>query len=294
MGAAWDAWLADDSAAGLNLDFRRFGAGAGLESCPVLEDIFAGSGQAEALMQALASQLCKVMADRPFAHPPFRHGFKGSASSLLLAKSGRAQLLLQAREPGEYLYPAACFTHSLRYEAVLAGCGKGVIARICGGQDAIRYCDEEVRLQRGVRLAFDCASESMLVTEVDRRLVTLRLEKTAADPRPGREYCRTSGRLLQQAAGSLATSRREMMTALLGRMHRSDAAPVLADMAHREKDESLRWQALRECLALDSARGFCALSAIARNPQDTLSAAAGALRAQLVEAHPQLLELERN
>jgi hypothetical protein len=50
----------------------------------------------------------------------------------------------------------------------------------------------------------------------------------------------------------------------------------------------LRWQAVRECLALDTARGFALLSRIAADPADDLSTSAGALRAQLVETYPQL------
>ncbi|MGB3379361.1 MAG: hypothetical protein WBA55_11395, partial [Allopontixanthobacter sediminis] len=68
-------------------------------------------------------------------------------------------------------------------------------------------------------------------------------------------------------------------------------APVLADMARRGSDH-LRWQALCECLALDTATGFSALCVIARDAGDTLSDRASSLRAQLIEAHPQLAEFE--
>jgi hypothetical protein len=50
----------------------------------------------------------------------------------------------------------------------------------------------------------------------------------------------------------------------------------------------LRWQALRECLALDTLAGFRALTAVATACDDPLAGAAGALRAQLVETYPQL------
>jgi hypothetical protein len=82
-----------------------------------------------------------------------------------------------------------------------------------------------------------------------------------------------------------------MMLAVLGRMGRADAAPALAEMA-RDGCEHVRWQAVRECLALDTAEGFRTLAAIARDPADSLAAQAGTLRAQLLEAHPQLAILE--
>lgn len=53
----------------------------------------------------------------------------------------------------------------------------------------------------------------------------------------------------------------------------------------------LRWQALRECLGLDSGAGFAALTGIAQRSDDPLAAPAGALRAQLLEAYPQLAEV---
>lgn len=269
-----------------------WGEGAALEDCPALEQIFTAPGKAEDLMQALACHFSKAIAANPLGHPPFRNSFDGYGSTLQLAKSGRAQLLLQAREPGSYSAQAATFSDNLRYDAVLAGQARGRIVSIHGPEGNLRFCEEEIALGRGARLAFDCTSEMLLAEEVEKRLVTLRLVQAAAQPRPVREYCRHTGSLLHRTAGKLSSSRREMMTALLGRMGRADAAPVLAGLAMRAGEDSLRWQALRECLALDTAQGFTALATIARDASDPLGASAGALRAQLLEAHPQLRELE--
>jgi hypothetical protein len=75
-------------------------------------------------------------------------------------------------------------------------------------------------------------------------------------------------------------------------MGRKEAAPTMAEIARGAGSDGLRWQALREALALDTAVGFRALSVLARAPDDPLAMPAGALRAQLVEAHPELLSLE--
>jgi hypothetical protein len=98
--------------------------------------------------------------------------------------------------------------------------------------------------------------------------------------------------VVHRASGDLAASRSEMMLTVLGRMGHAAAAPEMASLAREPGEPSLRWQALRECLALDTTAGFAALLAIARAADDPLCAAAGALRAQLVETHPQLLALE--
>ena len=292
MKAATDCWREEAGMADAMAQFAQFGAGAALEQCPALEEIFLGQGRAEAMTGSLIAHFCSAIAANPLGHPPFRNAFDGRTSTLLLAKSGRAQLLLQSREPGQYSYACANFTDALRYDATLAGSANADILRIHGPREQVAFTAEPIALEQGVRLAFDCNTEILLTHTVERRLVTLRLLQTAENPQAGREYSRESGQLLHQSAGTLATSRREMMAALLGRMGRTEAAPVLADMALAEGDMSLRWQALRECLALDTAQGFAALLRMARDPRDPLSGNAAALHAQLCDQHPELRSLE--
>ncbi len=292
MKAAWDGWKESDDVASALSEFVKMGDGTPLEKCPSLEEIFTGQGKAEELTSALISHFSKAISGNPLGQPPFRNGYDGKSSTLLLAKSGSAQLLLQSREPGEYAQPCANYIHSLRYDATLAGRADATIARTYGSKEQVEFHDEAVALRAGVRLAFDCSSEALLVERVEKRLVTLRLLQGAKRPEPGREYCRKTGELLHQSAGSLATSRREMMVALLGRMERAEAAPTFSQIATQGEDDSLRWQAVRECLALDTVEGFTTLCNLSRDSVDPLADTAGALRAQLIEAHPQLRALE--
>ena len=76
-------------------------------------------------------------------------------------------------------------------------------------------------------------------------------------------------------------------------MGRSDAAPLLAAMAEEQGGTGMRWQALRECLGLDSALGFAALRTIAQRSGDPLAVPAGALAAQLLEQYPELAGVDR-
>lgn len=80
------------------------------------------------------------------------------------------------------------------------------------------------------------------------------------------------------------------MVTLLGAMGRSDAAPLLADLACGEGAEALRWQALRQGLALDSEIGFGAVSAVSNRPEDPLSQAASDLKLRLEHAYPALIK----
>ena len=132
----------------------------------------------------------------------------------------------------------------------------------------------------------------MLLRRIAGSLVSLKLQRRAAGCGETREYDLADGTLVHQAAGTARDSRLELAATLLGRMGRSDAAPALADLATEPGSASLRWQALRECLGLDTATGFAALCRIAADAADPLAAPAGALRARLVEQHPQLATLQ--
>lgn len=290
MAAAGDEWRREPAVAVMLAELERFGAGEPLETCPALDAAFIDREAAGDLAASLCGHFAGLLAQEPFGHPPFRHGFDGKVSTLLLASAGRAQLILHAREPGSYDHTSAGFSDALRYEAVLAGSAHARIVRL-GGMPAT-ISTESLKLAPSARLALDLSCEALQVLRVERRLVALRLHRLDAAPRPSREYSLGDGALLHQAASDIRTSRQEMMLALLGRMERREAAPEIAALAREPGDDSLRWQALRECLALDTAEGFRALRDVARCAGDPLAAPAGALRAQLVEAHPQLLALE--
>lgn len=290
---AKEDWAREPGASELLAELEAYGRGAPFESCPVLEAIFTGKGEAERLMDALSRHYCKAMAANPIGHPPFRNGFDGMASSILLARCERAQLMLQAREPGDMHNAGYVFSDATRFDAVLAGeAGARIVRKISEQDGQARFAEEAVTLRPGQRYAFDLSSEALVIDKVSRRLVVLRLMRTAAEPQPGREYCATSGRMLHQSAATIAISRQETIVALLGRMGRTDAAPAIADLARSSGDMSLRWQAVREALALDTATGFALLVEIARRADDPLAHQAGALRARLVETYPELVRLE--
>lgn len=287
------AWNAEDNAAQLLEEVEIYGAGAALQQCPTLEGVFTGELEAERLMGLLAKHYCTAIAANPLGHPPFRNGYNGVGSSILLARSGRAQLILQAREPGETESLSYTFFDATRFDAVLAGeADARIVRKISADLNTAETSQETLSLRQGNRIALDLTSEALIVDRVQRRLVVLRLLRTEENPEATREYCAKTGRFLLQSAGDIAISRLEGIIALLGRMDRTEAAPYIGRIALAEGDTSLRWQAIREVLALDSGEGFPTLCTIARRADDPLAAKAGALRAQLLETYPQLASLE--
>lgn len=293
MGRARDAWRGDPGAAALIADFESYGAGLPMADCPTLQRVFTAPGEAERLLRLLSQHYCSALAANPLGHPTFRHSFDGVISSLLLARAGRAQLLLQAREPGQTNPRSHIFADATMHDAFVAGSGTARLVRMLpDGARGPKFTSESLELAAGSRVAIDLSREALVIENVSRRLVMVRLVRQAECPAPGREYDIESGELIGQSAAEIATSRQEAILTLLGRMGRTEAAPEAARIALDRGDISLRWLALRECLALDSGEGFAALSRIARRRGDPLAANAGALRAQLLESYPQLAKVE--
>lgn len=289
MAAASARWRATPGCAHVLADFERYAGGAPLRQCAALQDVFGDRESAPRLVAALTRALCAALARDPFGHPPFRHGSDRGTATLLLAGRGTAQLVLLACEPGRRSFDVVTFSDGERGEAVLAG---EASARLVHRRDGNgRLTARPLALGPGARLALDLREQALQVLAIERRLVLLRLQRSARDPGPAREYDLSSGAVLRQAAGDIRTSRHEMMLALLGRMRCAEAAPVMAAIAREPGDASLRWQALRECLALDTAAGFAALGELAGAMQDPLAPSARALHAQLLAAHPDLAAL---
>ncbi len=285
MVAACDAWRAEARIAPVFADLRKYGGGAALPECASLGRLFAPGAEAEDFVGRFCAAYTRALLGEPLGQLPFRHDFDGALSTLLLGRSGAAQLTLTSLEPGEYEAASVTFSDGQGHDAIIAGAAQA--REIRRGQDGA-LAHREMRLEAGRRLTFEFSRRVLLVSRIERRLVTLRLQRAAAVPGPVREYALADGAPLKQAAGAIRDSRHEMMLALLGRMKRGEAAPVMAEIARESGPESLRWEALREALALDTAQGFAALCAVSRSPLDPLAASAGALRAQLIEAHPRL------
>ena len=289
MVVAADAWRAEARVAPILADLVRYGSGAELAACPSLARLFDSGTEGARFAGRFCAVYSASLMDQPFGQLPFRHGFDGALSTLLLARAGNAQLALTALEPGDYHAASVTFSDAVRHDAVVAG---EAWARATRRSPDGLLVHREIRVEPECRLTLDLSHEALFVSRVERRLVTLRLHRAAAEPDTMREYRLADGALLQQAAGAIRHSRQEMMLALLGRMKRREAAPLMAEIAVRQGPDSLRWEALREALALDTAQGFAALCRLARSPLDPLAVPAGGLRAQLIEAHPRLRAFE--
>ncbi|HOB14624.1 MAG TPA: hypothetical protein PKN09_10295 [Novosphingobium sp.] len=294
IGAVYETWRRAGLAAGLDTEMAAFAEGAVLEDLPMLAALFAPEGDsARRLVMDLVERLLAQLAGDPLGQAPLRYSADDAIASLVLARHDTATLLLQSVEgSGLARRPApvsVSFAAVETYERVLAGTGLARRVTITGQRSAAAQLrGQDTTLAPGPvhhRIGLD---QTQFLLSVPGSLVTLKLQRRTASAIATREYRLSDGALVHQSAGTPRESRLELAAALLGRMGRSDAAPLLAAMAEEEAGEGLRWQALRECLALDTAHGFALLCRIAARADDPLAAPAGALRAQLLETYPQL------
>lgn len=292
-----DAWRTSPHHQALEAELAKFAHGTALAKLPCLAGLFSpGSPSAQALIGELIAALAERLGDHPLGQVPLRSSTDGTVSNLIIASAGRAALVVQAVDGRALARRGAAetisFTPGETWENVLTGSARAELARIIGPIPGGAALDlARCELSPGQVNFRDGARESLQLCAVPTSLVTLKLQRRLTEGAISREYRRGDGSLVHQAAASARESRLELAATLLGRMGRKDAAPLLVAMAEEEGGQSLRWQALRECLGLDTASGYSTLCRIAARADDPLAAPAGALRAHLLETYPQLTEL---
>lgn len=298
MGAALERWLAAPLTASIADELTHWDAGADIEGLPLLDALFtSGDNTAQRFCDEAIAVFLAELQREALGQTPLRHYLDDTVGSVTLLRCGTTVLSLQAID-GTALarLPAAetaRFVPCETWDHVLAGSARAERMTIAG------TTPEGARLQRAAQVLGPGSVQHRIgrhtaqcLHGVDGTLVTLRLQRRTGCSDITREYALADGQLLHQSAGSPRDSRLELTAALLGRMGRSDAAPLLGAMAEERGAPSLRWQALRECLGLDTAQGFAALCRIAEDSADPLAASAGALRAQLIETYPQLTGID--
>lgn len=272
----------------------RFGDGTPLSKLPLLAALYdSDAGACRAFLNSLLPALLGVIAEQPVARSPLPFNSRDPFTTLILARSATATLTLQYVDGAALARQSAAQTISLAptemWERVVSGTAEARRVRVLAmAPDRAELDLAPVRLAAGDLRYRKGQDEALVLDRVATSLVQLRLQRRTSQTEPVREYNLEDGRLVHQATGTLRDSRLELTASLLGRMKRRDAAPMLAAIAHEHGPDSVRWQALRECLTLDTAIGFTALCTLAERSGDPLAQPAAALRTKLLQLHPEL------
>jgi hypothetical protein len=293
LGQILAAWRETRIGTGLERSIAAYARGEALENLPPFARLFTpGDSSAERLAHEFVGKFAGALLSNHWGQVPVPNKLDDVMATIVLAAAGNAALVLHAID-GQALRkrpPAltASFSPGETHDRVIAGCGRARLLELSAGQQAGEGLRESLcDLAPGSIARRDGASQSLLIDRAETTLVVLRLQRRPTSGTVSRELRIADGALVHQAAANPRESRFELAAALLGRMGRSDAAPLLAAMAEERGGQSLRWQALKECLGLDTAEGFAALGRIAEREGDELAAPAIALRAQLCAAHPE-------
>ena len=294
VGRVFGAWREFGIGLQAETELRHFFAGLPIEDLPLFSALFSQSEDVQhGFVDQLIGPLLGRLREDPLTQSPLRFSSDEVVTTLVIAKYRNATLTLQlvngaalARRP---VPRSVSFSPTETYERVLTGTAQVLKVSLKHQlpNQAVLDCSEELLRHGEVRHRFG-QTEAQLPRSIEGCMVSLKLQRPVGSHDVTREYSLGDGQLLRQAAGSPHESRLELVAALLGRMGRQDAAPLLAAMAEEDGNPSLRWQALRECLGVDSAQGFRTLCELAKRSDDPLASPAGALRAQLLEAYPEL------
>ncbi|AIT79996.1 hypothetical protein [Novosphingobium pentaromativorans] len=287
-------WRANPDVRPVFNDFERFGRGKPLEACPSLAALFEGTGgAARDFVGGMVDVALDGLRAHPLGHLPLRHGVNQTGQTLLLSHWGAATLALVSYESERLSERAeartAAFTPVESWSCVLVGSGEADRIRCEEKQGgAARLEIEPVTMQPGSVIYRDGRNERIQMRSTRGVLVKLRLQRFLGGTEPVREFALADGTLVHQAASNAHDSRCELAISVLSRMKRRDAVPVISRIVTGEGHEGLRWQAMRELLALDTRAGMILLGQIAASEDDPLAALAQEAQLSLLQTWPEL------
>ena len=290
MQAALSGWKRSEQVAQLAEDLAQYGAGAEISRCPSLAPIVSAHGDALALVNGWQAAMLGALNCEPLGEIPHIYRYSPGLSRMQLLASGRAALSVMAYERREAPAPAipatALFVDGESYEVVLAGSASGTLHELdAGAAHPATVTSEPVHWTAGDRIILRNGECARQVTQVEGCMVVLQLTRTPPKPRPTREFRLSDGALLRRASGDKAASQRLMALAVLGAMEHAPARQAMSARAlDRSEDSDVRWEAVRQALALDTAEGMGLLADIEARTGDPLQCAAADLHEQLLAA----------
>ncbi len=283
-------WRALPQVEALRCGLAQIAAGAPVAAVPELCGLLDDHAAARGFVDRLIIPLMDAMRREPLAQLPFDHSAAPGMMRLRLIGEERACLMLTVlARRARRVSSSALFEDAAVHEVVVAGAGEAVVHRLTGD----RVSSAAVMLAPGVRLTRDGPATARQMTEITRPLVLLQLCCEPAHPGPSREIAVPDGRVIQIISGSRQASQHMMALGVIGALgYRAGTGAMVQVARDQSRAPDLRWEALRQVLALDAARGLALLAELADDRDDALSVPADALRQRLTATHPELAALQ--
>ncbi len=294
-----DEWYKLKQVGAISDDLQSYADGVILGDCMKLDPLMSNPIISHEFVQTWQNYLIRALREYPLGLPSFGSRSSSGLSHIVLLNKGNASLGIAAyEERSEKKLPlTAVFSDLQTVEIVISGSADGVLheVRQCNGLDTIiDTCT--VHWRPGAIIVTNGPCEARQVVSVDGAMVVLQLSRKAANPQPTREYSLHDGELMQSASGNKRASQKVMALSVLGAMALQDEAPdplnaMLICADDLAEDADVRWEAVRQVLAIDAAQGISLLEGLATRAYDPLSLPALDLRDVLRTDRPELAHL---
>lgn len=284
-------WRASDRVQALQRDLFALDRGADFDECRALARLFADHALAMGFAMDWSERLLRTLRDAPLGEVPFRHRHSSGYSTMQLLSCGGASLNLSAYErQDKLLWPqTAVFTDRKSVELILTGSVRGTCHRLIERDGSQSVLTQRTAWTAGDRIETGGQHTRQFV-EVKGALLVLQVTCAPKRPGPTREYRLADSGLIRCASGNKDASRDMLALAVLGALEHHPSLGVMADVAlDSSREADLRWEAVRQTLALDPGRGFALLNRLAKRREDALAQPAIQLRGQLATAYPRLV-----
>lgn len=291
MEATLQEWHSLPRVAAIRRDLDAYAAGSDWGECLQLSALLRDHLQACGFVDEWSRRFIGALGAHTLGEIPFRYRSAGGLQTVQLIQSGGATLSVVAYEPvaspPDGSPNSAVFADRESREIVLSGVAKGAFYELSGPNQAVECASQNWRA--GDQISLKNARFARQVESVQQTLVMLQLTRLPDRPGPSCEIRLDNGAALCSASGDKAASQRLMGLAVLGSLESRSAIPAMKRCSlDRDEEEAVRWEAVRQLLALDTQRGLAVLDELLTRTGDTLNGPAMALREQLKSAYSQL------
>lgn len=272
MASARSAWQAMPQVEGLAAALSAYGKGAPLAQCLTLERAMTDHASATGLVSIWITELVEALREEPLGEVPNRYRVATGLTSVQLLKSGRATLSLLAYErPVSDPAPpqTALFQDRETHEIVLAGAARGTFHSL---DESGWISTSECQWRSGDSIHCPDNRHVRQVVAAKRSMLLLQLVRLPETPRPSREIRLADGKQVHCASGDKAASQRFMALSVLGALDYKPAIDTFEARAlDRSEDAEVRWEAVRQALAMEAARGLELLERLKGDASDPLA-----------------------